>query len=58
MTEGGPGTDTYTISYLIYDQAFEKYNFGTASAMSVILFVLTGILTILMFKASGDNTEA
>lgn len=58
MTEGGPGTDTYTISYLIYEQAFEKYNFGTASAMSVILFVLTGILTILMFKASGDNTEA
>lgn len=58
MTEGGPGTDTYTISYLIYDQAFEKYNFGTASAMSVILFVLTGILTILMFRASGDNTEA
>ena len=58
MTKGGPGTDTYTISYLIYDQAFQKYNFGTASAMSVILFVLTGILTILMFKASGDNTEA
>ena len=58
MTKGGPGTDTYTISYLIYDQAFQKYNFGTASAMSVILFVLTGILTILMFKASSDNTEA
>ena len=36
----------------------DRYNFGTASAMSVILFVLTGILTILMFKASGDNTEA
>ncbi|WP_258175527.1 carbohydrate ABC transporter permease [Bifidobacterium callitrichos] len=57
MTGGGPGTDTYTISYLIYDQAFQKYNFGVASAMSVILFALTGVLTLLMFKASGDNLE-
>ncbi|NMM94963.1 carbohydrate ABC transporter permease [Bifidobacterium oedipodis] len=57
MTGGGPGTDTYTISYLIYDQAFTKYNFGVASAMSVILFVLTGVLTLLMFKASGDKLE-
>ncbi|WP_223847565.1 carbohydrate ABC transporter permease [Bifidobacterium callitrichos] len=57
MTGGGPGTDTYTISYLIYDQAFQKYNFGVASAMSVILFALTGVLTLFMFKASGDNLE-
>lgn len=58
MTGGGPGTQTYTISYLIFDEAFQKYKFGTASAMSVLLFLLTGLLTILMFKASGDmNTE-
>ena len=37
MTEGGPGTSTYTISYLIFDQAFQKYNFGVASARSVAL---------------------
>lgn len=55
MTNGGPGTATYTISYLIYDQAFEKYNFGVASAMSVVLFIFTGILTLLMFKVSGEN---
>lgn len=55
MTEGGPGTSTYTISYLIFDQAFQKYNFGVASAMSVVLFVFTGALTLLMFKASGES---
>ena len=54
MTGGGPGTQTYTISYLIFDEAFQKYKFGTASAMSVLLFIMTGMLTILMFKASGD----
>ncbi|EUJ33703.1 ABC transporter permease [Listeria floridensis FSL S10-1187] len=55
MTKGGPGTDTYVISYLIYDEAFEKYNFGTASAMAVILFVVIGILTLIMFKITGKE---
>ncbi len=55
MTEGGPGTSTYVISYLIFDEAFVKYNFGTASAMAIILFVMIGILTVLMFKATGER---
>ena len=54
MTEGGPGTSTYTISYLIFDQAFQKYNFGVAS---VVLFLFTGVLTLIMFKVSGDSEE-
>ncbi|EIT89046.1 ABC transporter permease [Parascardovia denticolens IPLA 20019] len=57
MTEGGPGTSTYTISYLIYDTAFVKYNFGEASAMSIVLFVITGILTLIMFKVTGESDE-
>ena len=55
MTEGGPGTSTYTISYLIFDQAFNKNNFGIASAQAVVLFLFTGILTYIMFKVSGDT---
>lgn len=55
MTEGGPGTSTYVISYLIYDEAFVKYNFGTASAMSIILFVIIAILTAIMFKLTGER---
>ncbi|WP_418969586.1 carbohydrate ABC transporter permease [Alloscardovia omnicolens] len=55
MTEGGPGTSTYTISYLIFDQAFNKNNFGVASAQAVVLFLFTGVLTYIMFKISGDT---
>ncbi|GEN57549.1 ABC transporter permease [Halolactibacillus alkaliphilus] len=50
MTEGGPGTSTYTISYLIYEDAFINYNFGSASAMSVVLFVCISGLTLISFK--------
>jgi multiple sugar transport system permease protein len=57
MTQGGPGTSTYTISYLIFDQAFKKYRFGVASTQAVVLFILTAILTVIMFKVSGDNSE-
>ena len=46
MTEGGPGTSTYLASYIIYDEAFVKYNFGYASALSFVLFVITAVLTV------------
>ncbi|KAF1303160.1 MULTISPECIES: carbohydrate ABC transporter permease [Enterococcus] len=58
MTDGGPGTSTYVISYLIYDEAFVKYNFGTASAMAILLFVIIGILTIIMFKITGERNDS
>lgn len=53
MTEGGPGKRTYTISYLIFDRAFVNYDFGTASAMSIILFLITGVLSFASLKLSS-----
>lgn len=55
MTEGGPGTSTYLASYIIYDEAFVKYNFGYASALSFVMFVVTAALTGLSFRVSGSN---
>lgn len=55
MTEGGPGTATYLASYIIYDEAFVKYNFGYASALSFVLFVLTAVFTWLSFRVSGTE---
>ncbi len=55
MTEGGPGTTTYLASYIIYDEAFVKYNFGYASALSFVLFVITAIFTGLSFRVSGSK---
>jgi len=55
MTEGGPGTATYLASYIIYDEAFVKYNFCYASALSFVLFVVTALLTWLSFRVSGNE---
>jgi multiple sugar transport system permease protein len=53
LTQGGPGTQTYLASYLIFDEAFVKYNFGYASALSFVLFVFVAALTGISFKMSG-----
>ena len=55
MTEGGPGTATYLASYIIYDEAFVKYNFVYASALSFVLFVITAVFTWLSFRVSGTE---
>lgn len=53
LTQGGPGTSTYLISYLIYDEAFVQYNFGYASAIAFVLLVFTALATLASFKLSG-----
>lgn len=55
LTQGGPGTQTYLATYLIYQEAFAKYNFGYASALSFVLFILIALLTAVSFKISGTE---
>lgn len=50
LTQGGPSQSTNLIVYSIYREAFINYQFGTASAQAVILFVMILIVTILQFK--------
>jgi ABC-type sugar transport system permease subunit len=50
LTKGGPSQSTNLIVYSIYREAFINYQFGTASAQAVFLFVVILIVTILQFK--------
>ncbi|MGY4707473.1 carbohydrate ABC transporter permease [Candidatus Bipolaricaulota sp. J31] len=47
MTRGGPLKSTMTINYLIYSEAFENFRMGYAAALSLILFVLILLLTLI-----------
>lgn len=55
LTDGGPGTATYLSSYIIYNEAFVKYNFGLACAMSFVLFIITAVFTWLSFRVTRDS---
>lgn len=50
LTKGGPSQSTNLIVYSIYREAFYNYQFGTASAQAVLLFLIILIVTILQFK--------
>ncbi|MED3553285.1 sugar ABC transporter permease [Cytobacillus praedii] len=50
LTKGGPSQATNLIVYSIYREAFVNYQFGTASAQAVFLFLCILIVTILQFK--------
>ena len=49
MTKGGPGNASSVISYLIYKRAFQDFQFGYASAISVILFFIIMSVTFLQY---------
>lgn len=50
ITQGGPGTSTLVLVYHIYDTAFKSWDLGYASAISVVLFLLVLIVTLVQFK--------
>ena len=49
LTRGGPDLSTLTVMLLIYNYAFDSGNFGAASALSVILFCVLVILSLVYF---------
>ncbi|KHE72637.1 carbohydrate ABC transporter permease [Halobacillus sp. BBL2006] len=51
MTGGGPGDSTTTVPFLIYNEAFQFFRIGTASAMSYILFLIIIVITIVQKRA-------
>lgn len=55
MTEGGPGTATYLTTYMIYEEAFVKFDFGYASAISFNLFVVIMVFTALQFRLMKER---
>jgi sorbitol/mannitol transport system permease protein len=44
MTQGGPGTATTNIPYFLYEQAFQAFNIGQASALGIVTVILTLIV--------------
>jgi multiple sugar transport system permease protein len=57
LTDGGPGDATSLISFLIYEQAFVKYDFGYASAAAFVLFVATAVLTLVYFRVQRGSVR-
>ena len=49
LTGGGPGNATTTMVLYLYEQGFQFYNLGLASAIAWILFIIILVITIFQF---------
>jgi len=48
-TQGGPLNATTVLVYYLYDQAFQQFNFGYASAIAYFLFLIILVVTAVQF---------
>ena len=49
MTNGGPGTSTLVLAQYIYRAGFERNDFGYASLVSLVLFAICLVVTLIQF---------
>lgn len=49
-TKGGPINSTRVIYFYIYEQAFQRFNFGYAAALCVALFAILATLALMQLK--------
>jgi len=49
LTEGGPYYATFTLPQFIYEAAFDRLDFGLASAALWVLYALTGVLLVVVY---------
>lgn len=58
LTSGGPANSTITMSHYIYNNSFGQgvANFGYASAMSFVIFVMVAVLSFINMKV-GDKRD-
>lgn len=57
ITLGGPGTSTTYIIQYMFDQGFNQYKYGYASAVGIIVSIVFIIITIIQFKFTKGGGE-
>ncbi|MBQ1318806.1 MAG: sugar ABC transporter permease [Solobacterium sp.] len=52
LTQGGPAGSTRTLLYMYYQLGFQEFNMGQATAVAVVMIILTAGLSLIQFKVS------
>ena len=55
-TQGGPLNATTVLVYYLYNQAFQQFNFGYASAIAYFLFLVIIVITVIQFRVARRFT--
>ena len=57
MTDGGPSGATNILIFDLFQEGFSFFNFGVASAKSVVLFVVVGTLMYVQFRLTDEYSH-
>lgn len=57
LTRGGPMDASKTLTLYIFEEAFELFHFGYASAVAFVLFLIVLIITLIQFKYFGTISD-
>lgn len=52
LTNGGPGDSSRSLVMLIAEKGFTSFDYGAASALSMMLLILIGVVTLIQFAGS------
>ena len=55
LTQGGPGTDTTISAYYMYDKAFKSFDFGTGSAIALVLVVAATVISLVVVRSPATT---
>jgi multiple sugar transport system permease protein len=58
ITEGGPLQSTVSVLYLMYNEGFQWWNFGSASAIAFLLFLVMFAVTAGLLRLGRRETKA
>ena len=58
LTQGGPGNATTTLSLYVYKLAFQRWNFGLASAVGTVWLVIVMVFALLYLRVATRNRWA
>ncbi len=56
-TNGGPGSASTTLTYLVYKKALLDFDVGAAAAGGVVAVILANIVAFFLMKAIGKNLD-
>ncbi|MCR1289503.1 carbohydrate ABC transporter permease [Shouchella clausii] len=55
LTGGGPINATMTVTMYLYENGFEYFDFGYASAIAYVIVIIIAFLSFIQFKVAGDR---
>lgn len=57
MTRGGPAGSTNMLAYYLYENAFRFFDMGYAAAISIVLFIVLVVISVLQFKLTESKVH-